>query len=122
MRGAGPAPDPQAMRRVILVAATHHGWQPTADVPGQLTLQVASKDHGATIDVFYDGAGYQIKYRTSAQLDFAVEDGRRVIHPRYNKWITELSNEIRRAARDAVPQRRQGGAASADAPASAASS
>lgn len=116
VRGVGPTPDPLAMRRVILGAALRHGWQPTSDAPGQLTLQVVSKEHSATIDVVYDGAGYQIRYRTSAQMDLAVEDGHRVIHPRYNKWITELSNEIRRGARDAVPQRRQGGAASAAAP------
>jgi len=30
-----------------------------------------------------------------------------VIHPRYNNWISSLSNEIRRQASGAVPQRRR---------------
>jgi hypothetical protein len=120
VRGAGPAPDPFAMRRVILAAAHERGWVPTHDEPGLLTLQVMSKEHVATIDIVYDGGGFQIRYRDSVQLDHAVEDGRTVIHPRYNKWINELSNEIRRGARDAVPQRRHGASAPVDAAASGA--
>ena len=106
IRGAGSASDPAAMHRVIVGAAALHGWEVTADQPGRLTLHVFTGTHGATVDVVYDGDGFQIKYRASADMDYEVEDGRTVIHPRYNKWVSELSNEIRRGARDAVPQRR----------------
>jgi hypothetical protein len=107
VRGAQAAPDAAAMRRVILGAAQARGWQLTLEAPGSLRLHVASREHEATIDVLYDAAGFQIRYRTSAAMDYEVDGGRTFIHPRYNKWVTELSNEIRRGARDAVPQRRR---------------
>jgi hypothetical protein len=109
VQASGATPDPAAMRRVIVDAAARHGWERTLEEPGKLTLHVATGTHNATIDVWYDGTGFQIKYRDSADLDYVVEDGRTLIHPRYNRWISELSNEIRRSARDAVPQRRRRG-------------
>jgi hypothetical protein len=117
LRGAGPMPDAMAMRRLVLGAASLHGWQAVGEAPGQLTLQVASKERGATIDVLYDAAGYRIRYRDSVAMDHAVDGGRTVIHPRYNKWVTDLSNEIRRGARDGLPQRRGPAEGSAAAPA-----
>ena len=106
VRGAGATSDRAAMRRVIVEAAARHGWRVTLEQPDRLTLHVASGDHAASIDVFYDAGGFQIKYRDSAQMDYEVEDGRALIHPRYNKWVTELGNEIRREARNGVSQRR----------------
>lgn len=105
VRGAGASSDPAAMRRVIVEAAARHGWQVTLEQPDHLTLHVASGDHAASIDVFYDAGGFQIRYRDSARMDYEVEDGRALIHPRYNKWVTELGNEIRREARNGVSQR-----------------
>lgn len=126
VRGAASAQDPAAMRRAIGDAAERHGWRVTRDQPGCVTLTVASSDLSATVDVFYDAGGFQIKYRSSVAMDYAVDDGRILIHPRYNKWITELGNEIRRGARNAVPQRRHsidaGVGAPGEGPASAAGS
>lgn len=116
VRGSGPTPDPAAMRRVIVEAGARHEWRVTQDVPGRLTLRVASGDLSATVDVLYDGDSFQIQYRDSARMDYEREDGRRVIHPRYNKWVTELGNEIRREARNGVRQRRHAGNADVRAP------
>jgi len=126
VRGAGAEQDPAAMRRVIGDAAARHGWRVTRDQPGCVTMTVASTDISATVDVFYDAGGFQIKYRTSVAMDYEVDDGRIRIHPRYNKWITQLGNEIRRGALNAVPQRRHsidaGAGAPGEGPASAAGS
>ena len=105
VRGAGQPPDPLAVRRVILAAAATRGWQATSDQPGMVTLVASAREHSATVDVVYDAGGFLLRYRDSVGLDHAVDGDRTVIHPRYNKWVTELSNEIRREARDAVPQR-----------------
>ena len=102
---AGKVADAAAMRRAVLAGAAAHAWALKGETPGLITLQVGNDVHRATVDVVYDGAGFQIKYRDSFEMDYAVEDGRRVVHPRYNKWISDLSNDIRRAARYAVRQR-----------------
>ncbi len=126
VQGAEATQDPAALRRIIGDAAARHGWRVTRDQPGCVTLTVASTDLSATVDVFYDAGGFQIKYRTSVAMNYEVDDGRILIHPRYNKWITELGNEIRSGARNAVPQRRHsidaGVGAPGAAPASAAGS
>jgi hypothetical protein len=106
-----PASAPTAgaarLRRLILEAARAHEWQLAQERPGVLTLKLQAESHGATIDVPYDDTGFQIKYRESVDLDYAVEGGRAVIHPRYNHWISLLSNDIRRRARVVVPQPRR---------------
>jgi hypothetical protein len=100
---SAPASGSTRLRRIILEAARAHDWQLTQERPGVLTLKLQADTHGATIDVPYDDTGFQIKYRESVDLDYAVEGGHAVIHPRYNRWISLLSNEIRRRARVAPP-------------------
>lgn len=106
IRGAGATGEPAAMRRIIIGAAVRRGWRVVHEEPGRLTLQVLTHEHSATVDVVYDAGGFQIKYRDSVDMDHAVDNGRTLIHPRYNKWITELGNEIGRAARGEVSRRR----------------
>lgn len=105
IRGAGATADPAAMRRIIIEAAVRRGWRVVLEEPGRLTLRVVTHDHSATVDVLYDAGGFQIKYHDSVDMDYAVEGGRPLIHPRYNRWITELGNEIGRGAHGAVRQR-----------------
>ena len=98
-----PSPGASRLRRLILEAARAHQWQLADERPGVLVLKLQADSHGATIDVPYDDTGFQIKYRESVDLDYAVEGGRTMIHPRYNRWISLLSNEIRQRARVVVP-------------------
>ena len=122
VRGAGTADDDAAMRRVIVDAAARHGWVVSGDRPGCMTLSVSTREHAATVDVLYDGGSFQVKYRTSVEMDYEVDGGRVLIHPGYNKWVTDLGNEIRRGARNAVPQRRRASDANGAAPAGGAAS
>ena len=104
---AASAPsDPSAVRRAILGAADRRNWKVMAAEPGKITLQAVTSTHAATIEVVYDAAGFQIRYRDSVDMDYEVEDGRPLIHPRYNRWITTLGNEIRDAARHIPPKSR----------------
>lgn len=108
IRGADPAAGDVSMHRVILEGAGLHDWRVVGDEPGRVTLRVATGTHSATVAVPYDADGFQIRYVASADMDYALADGHPVIHPRYNKWVTDLGNAIRRAASNAVPQRRHG--------------
>ncbi len=93
---ANPA-DQAAVRQAIVEAAGQRAWKIQDDQPGRLLLVTQVQTHVATVEVVYDGGGFQIRYGGSQDLDYAVEDGHPVIHPRYNRWITTLSNEIRRS-------------------------
>ena len=89
--------DPAAVHQAILEAAGQRAWKIQDDKPGHVLMLAQTGTHVATVDVDYDGAGFQIKYQGSQDMDYAVEDGHPVIHPRYNRWVTTLSNEIRRS-------------------------
>lgn len=87
-----------AMRKAIIAGGSVHGWKPVADQPGVLTLEADSGQHQAVVDVAYDAQGWQINYKSSTNLNYEHTDKKTSIHPKYNKWIEELNNEIRRAA------------------------
>jgi hypothetical protein len=87
-----------AMRKAIIAGGSVHGWKPVGDQPGVLTLEADSGAHQAVVDVAYDAQGWQINYKSSANLNYDHSDKKTTIHPKYNKWIEELNNEIRRAA------------------------
>ena len=87
-----------AMRKAIIAGGSVHGWKPIGDQPGVLTLVANSAAHQAVVDVAYDAQGWQINYKSSANLNYEHSDKKTTIHPKYNKWVEELNNEIRRAA------------------------
>ncbi|HEY9110034.1 MAG TPA: hypothetical protein VIN58_25430, partial [Roseateles sp.] len=63
------------------------------DVPGELLLkQNRQGKHEATVKVSYDATGYQLAYSNSYNLNADVE--RQRIHPTYNMWLRNLSNDI----------------------------
>lgn len=87
-----------AMRKAIIAGGSVHGWKPVGDQPGVLTLEADSGQHQAVVDVAYDAQGWQINYKSSANLNYEHSDKKTSIHPKYNKWVEQLNNEIRRAA------------------------
>ena len=88
----------ETMRKAIIAGGSVHGWKPVGDGPGVLTLEADSGAHQAVVDVAYDAQGWQINYKSSANLNYEHSDKKTSIHPKYNKWVEELNSEIRRAA------------------------
>jgi len=88
----------QAVRRAIIAGGAVHTWKPVADQPGVLTLEADSGQHHVVVDVAYDAQGYQITYKSSANMNYEHSDKRTTIHPKYNKWIQDLNSAIRSAA------------------------
>jgi hypothetical protein len=88
---------PERVRHAILEGSSRYGWRVSEDKPGRVTLVYDKGSHHAVIDVDYDAEGFQIKYRESSDLNFEVQDGKRYIHPNYNRWIANLGAAIRQA-------------------------
>ncbi|HEY8973324.1 MAG TPA: hypothetical protein VIN75_03845 [Burkholderiaceae bacterium] len=87
----------QAVRKAIIAGGAVHTWKPVADQPGVLTLEADSGQHQVVVDVAYDAQGYQITYKSSANMNYEHTDKRTTIHPKYNKWIQDLNSAIRSA-------------------------
>jgi hypothetical protein len=88
----------ETMRKAIIAGGSVHGWKPVGDQPGVLTLEADSGSHQAVVDVAYDAQGWQINYKSSANLNYEHSDKKTSIHPKYNKWVEDLNTEIRHAA------------------------
>jgi hypothetical protein len=88
----------EAMHDAIIAGGQVHAWKVAGDVPGILTLEAESGQHQAVVDVAYDAQGWQITYKSSANLNYEHSGKKTSIHPKYNKWVEDLNTEIRRAA------------------------
>jgi len=95
-----------AVRKAIIDGGARHEWKAIGDKPGVLTLEASSGEHRVFVDVAYDEKGYLITYKDSANMNFAQSGTRMTIHPKYNKWIQDLSTSIRNAAIDAQAVRK----------------
>lgn len=91
----------ESMRAAIIAGGAVHGWKALADKPGAMTLEADSGSHQVVVDVAYDAQGYAITYQSSANMNYEQSATRTSIHPKYNKWIEQLSAAIRKAALDA---------------------
>jgi hypothetical protein len=87
-----------AVRKAIIAGGATHTWKAIDDRPGVLTLEADSGQHRVMVDVAYDAQSYQITYKSSANMNYEQSGARTTIHPKYNKWIEDLSTSIRSAA------------------------
>ena len=103
-RPDGEALTAEAVRKAIMAGGSVHGWKAVGDKPGMLTLEADSGQHQVVVDVAYDAQGYQITYKSSANMNYEHSDNKTSVHPKYNKWVEDLNTEIRRAALAAQAQ------------------
>jgi hypothetical protein len=76
----------------IFEAGKIRGWKMKPVEPGHILARIDVREHQALADIFFDTEKYSIHYRDSTNLEY---DGR-VIHKRYNRWITNLNIDIQR--------------------------
>ncbi len=84
------------VKQAILAAATTKGWSIAYQPDGKLlaTLNVRNK-HTIVVEIAYTANSYSLTYKDSTNMNYAVVDSERVIHPNYNKWVQDLSAAIR---------------------------
>ena len=86
------------VRRAIIAGGARHGWRPVADKPGVMTLSVSSNGHKVTVDVLYDAKSFQVKYKESSDMNEERSGDKIKVHPKVNKWLDDLNEDIRGAA------------------------
>jgi hypothetical protein len=94
----------ESVRKAVIAGGTVHGWKLVSETPGALTLQADSGQHQVVVDVAYDAQGYQITYKSSANMNYEHSDKKTSIHPKYNRWVEDLNSSIRNAALGAQAQ------------------
>ena len=92
------------LHKAIIEAAQARSWAIKKDLPGkvQLTYPTGAKrsKFEVTVDVEYKNGQYQVKYVSSYGLDEKTgcknNWEQRCIHRNVNRWMNNLSNDIRR--------------------------
>jgi hypothetical protein len=87
-----------AITTAIMSAAQAKKWT-VAHVAGspnklQASLFVNNK-HTVVVEIENTDRAYSIRYVSSIDMKYGVQDGVPVIHPFYNRWVTELMESIR---------------------------
>jgi hypothetical protein len=95
---AAKVSTPTLVRRAIIKGGAHHAWKPVADKPGVLTLTATSGVHEVTVDVLYDANSFQVKFKSSANMNEEKSGDKVTVHPKVNKWLADLHEDIRAAA------------------------
>jgi 3-hydroxyisobutyrate dehydrogenase-like beta-hydroxyacid dehydrogenase len=91
---AGKAGLTQAkLHDALIRAAARRNWIVQNDVPGELLVKQSRQGkHEATVKMVYDDTSYQLVYANSYNLN--VDTDAKRIHPTYNMWIRNLSNDV----------------------------
>jgi hypothetical protein len=87
---AGKPLTREQVRGAIVRAGGALGWQMTDEGSERLVGTIQLRKHTAVIEIPYSSSGYNIKYRSSVNLD--EKDGK--IHSNYNGWIQNLHRGV----------------------------
>lgn len=95
----GVTPTIDQVKNAITAAAQSRNWQTTPGPTGdslQAVLHVRGK-HTVAVDIAYTTQAYSIAYQTSDNMKYSVipDTNVRVIHPFYNRWVSDLRESIR---------------------------
>lgn len=95
----GKALTVDQVRDAITAAAQSRGWQTSRSSNGgslQATLNVRGK-HTVVVGITYSDKAYSIVYLSSTNMKFSSDPDtkERLIHPYYNRWVSELREAIR---------------------------
>ncbi len=94
---SGKPPSAQQVKQAIINGATARKWTVTHTADGQklhVKLFVNNK-HTVVSEIENTDTSYSIRYLNSIDMKYAVVDNVPVIHPYYNRWVSELMNSIR---------------------------
>lgn len=99
LTSSGKALTADQVKNAIVAGATARGWQTTKGTKGdelQATLHVRGK-HTVVVTITYSAQAYSIQYQSSTNMKYshAADTNVRVIHPFYNRWVSELREGIR---------------------------
>lgn len=93
----GKALTVEQVKAAIVRGASERGWALKEISPSEFeaTIVVRGK-HTVGVNITYDTKVFSIRYRTSEEMAYKIEDGQPVIHPKYNDWVGNLSSDIRK--------------------------
>ncbi|MBQ7607314.1 MAG: hypothetical protein IJU76_05030 [Desulfovibrionaceae bacterium] len=83
------------MRDAIVQACVQCGWRAVETHKGLIEASIIVRGrHTVVVSIPYTASHYEIKYKSSVNMGYKVENGQAIIHPNYNKWTQRLDSTI----------------------------
>jgi len=90
-------PTIEAVTKAIIEGAHARKWT-VSHVAGTPKLQAklfVRNKHTVVVEIENTATAYSVRYVSSIDMKYGVENGVPVIHPFYNRWVSELMDGIR---------------------------
>jgi len=91
------APSLEEVEKAIITGAQNRKWA-VSHVAGQPKLQAklfVRNKHTVVVEIAYSETAYSVRYLSSIDMKYGVQDGVPVIHPFYNRWVTDMMEGVR---------------------------
>ena len=92
--GVKPATADQ-IRQAFMVGGARRNWTFTEEGPNKLVGKLNVRTHQIAVDIPISEGMYSVLYKDSVNMKFGMEDGKKVIHPQYNNWVSNLLGDMR---------------------------
>lgn len=83
------------IRTAFMAGGARHNWTFTQEGPDKLVGTLNIRTHQIVVDIPIANGKYSVLYKNSVNMKYAVEDGKKVIHPQYNNWVKNLLGDVR---------------------------
>jgi hypothetical protein len=90
----------EQVKKAITLAGSEHAWkfEPGSEKNSLVGTLVVRNKHTAVVDIKISAATISIAYKNSESLNFIEENGQKLIHPSYNKWMQNFVSNIQKEA------------------------
>ena len=83
------------MRDAIAHGCIARQWHVTELDPNTIEASITVRGkHNVVVTIPFTPNHYEIKYKSSSNMEYKMKDGEPVIHPNYNKWVHNLDYSI----------------------------
>jgi hypothetical protein len=85
----------KSVKEGILRAMRLRDWTAQSTSNSKIVAQVIVRGkHTLVVDIHFDNNSFDIDYKNSTNLNYAVNNGEEQIHPNANTWMSNLSTDI----------------------------
>jgi hypothetical protein len=88
----------EQVKKALTLAGAEHAWtfEAGGDKNSLVGTLVVRNKHTAVVDIKIGASTVSVTYKNSANLNFKEENGQKLIHPGYNKWIQNFVSNIQK--------------------------
>lgn len=95
LTGSGKPATAEQIKRAFTIGGARRGWSCVDEGPDRLACTVVVRTHTLVMNLIYEPGKYSLTYKSSINLDYRDQDGKKTIHRSYVSWNTNLMNDAR---------------------------